>query len=91
MTVRVRVVIGLAILLRALLIVYGAYQDAHSALKYTDVDYRVFSDAAHALLHPKPGEYAQGWLATRFGWSIGELSTLTTVPAIISDLFMQSV
>jgi GPI mannosyltransferase 1 subunit M len=36
----------LSILLRGLLLVYGAYHDAHSPLKYTDVDYYVFTDAA---------------------------------------------
>ena len=35
-----------AIALRAILLLYGAWQDAHSALKYTDIDYLVFTDAA---------------------------------------------
>lgn len=35
-----------AIALRATLLVYGAWQDANSALKYTDIDYMVFADAA---------------------------------------------
>ncbi|RMJ27615.1 hypothetical protein PHISP_01535 [Aspergillus sp. HF37] len=35
-----------AIALRATLLVYGAWQDANSALKYTDIDYMVFTDAA---------------------------------------------
>jgi GPI mannosyltransferase 1 subunit M len=38
--------IGLSVILRLLLIVYGIYHDAHSPLKYTDVDYYVFTDAA---------------------------------------------
>lgn len=42
----------LAALLRVVLIAYGAYHDAHHALKYTDVDYFVFSDAAAFIVHP---------------------------------------
>jgi len=35
-----------AILFRAVLLIYGHYQDQNSALKYTDIDYYVFTDAA---------------------------------------------
>lgn len=39
-------IIILSVLLRLILIIYGIYQDTHSPLKYTDVDYYVFTDAA---------------------------------------------
>ena len=42
-------IIGLSILLRLVLIAYGIYHDAHSPLKYTDVDYFVFTDAARFM------------------------------------------
>ncbi|EEY21188.1 GPI mannosyltransferase [Verticillium alfalfae VaMs.102] len=35
-----------AALLRAVLLVYGLWQDANSPFKYTDIDYLVFTDAA---------------------------------------------
>ncbi|KAJ5342908.1 Mannosyltransferase DXD [Penicillium brevicompactum] len=35
-----------ATVLRLVLLVYGGWQDAHSAMKYTDIDYMVFTDAA---------------------------------------------
>lgn len=47
-------------LLRVLLILYSEWHDAHSLVKYTDIDYRVFSDAAYFLLHPSEINRAQG-------------------------------
>ncbi|KAI5846395.1 PIG-M-domain-containing protein [Morchella snyderi] len=35
--------------LRAGMFFYGLYQDAHSALKYTDIDYYVFTDASRCV------------------------------------------
>ncbi|KAF4124927.1 GPI mannosyltransferase 1 subunit M [Geosmithia morbida] len=42
---------AIAALLRVGLLLYGTWQDAHSALKYTDIDYLVFTDAARLVWH----------------------------------------
>lgn len=57
-----------AALLRIGLIVYSEWHDARSVVKYTDIDYRVFSDAARFTLNPDPsaGNVAQGPLAGYF-------------------------
>jgi GPI mannosyltransferase 1 subunit M len=46
-------IIVLSVLLRLVLIAYGIYHDAHSPLKYTDVDYYVFTDAARFMYEGK--------------------------------------
>ncbi|KAG9013002.1 GPI mannosyltransferase 1 [Tulasnella sp. JGI-2019a] len=65
----------LAISLRAALLIYGEYHDVHSALKYTDIDYRVFSDATKFILrtHSLPvGDIAAGPLTRFFSAQIGD-------------------
>ncbi|ELU43863.1 glycosyltransferase family 50 protein [Rhizoctonia solani AG-1 IA] len=65
-------VIFLATVLRIGLLVYGDYHDRHSLLKYTDVDYRVFSDASYFIAHPSSNNSAQGILAGVLPWNLGE-------------------
>lgn len=46
---RAPAVLSAAILLRAVFLVYGLFQDAYSPMKYTDIDYFVFTDAANFI------------------------------------------
>ncbi|KAJ0107990.1 hypothetical protein J7T55_008126 [Diaporthe amygdali] len=49
-----------SVLLRAVLIVYGLWQDANSPLKYTDIDYLVFTDATRFVSQGRTeGPYAR--------------------------------
>ncbi|KZF24204.1 glycosyltransferase family 50 protein [Xylona heveae TC161] len=45
------VIFSAAILLRIILLFYGLWQDANSPMKYTDIDYYVFTDAARFVAH----------------------------------------
>lgn len=55
---------------RLILVVYGEYHDKHSPLKYTDIDYRVFSDATSFILHPTERNHAQGYVGEKL--NLGE-------------------
>ncbi|KAJ7097765.1 glycosyltransferase family 50 protein [Mycena belliarum] len=65
-----RNVVVLSIALRVALIVYSEWHDGHSVVKYTDIDYRVFSDAARFLLNPGPGNRAEGPLGELLGLNL---------------------
>lgn len=64
----------LSAVLHAALIIYGEYQDRNFTVKYTDVDYRVFSDAVNLLWRGGESDKlrAKGWLTSFMGWTIGE-------------------
>jgi hypothetical protein len=44
-----RAVFAASIILRAVFLLYGLWQDAYSPVKYTDIDYFVFTDAARFI------------------------------------------
>lgn len=65
--------LALALALRVVLILYSEWHDRRNVLKYTDIDYHVFTDAARYLLHPslmtesRPENIAQGPLGRIMG------------------------
>ncbi|GAA6060212.1 hypothetical protein JCM10212_002291 [Sporobolomyces blumeae] len=66
---RFRLALLLGALLRAVLLLWGTYQDAHGPVRYTDVDFAVYSDAAACVVDPGQalcniarGPYAPRWL-----------------------------
>ena len=66
-----RTVVFLSAALRIALILYSEWHDRNSVVKYTDVDYCVFSDAARFLLQPSASNRAQGPLVQgNFGASV---------------------
>jgi phosphatidylinositol glycan class M len=66
----VRVLLVFSAAIRVILILYSDWHDAHSLVKYTDVDYLVFTDATSFTLTPGPHNYAQGPMGKWF--NIGE-------------------
>jgi phosphatidylinositol glycan class M len=67
-----RTLLVVSAVLRVVLILYSEWHDAHSIVKYTDIDYRVFSDAARFILYPNlRGNIAKGPLAPR-SFPVGE-------------------
>jgi hypothetical protein len=68
--------LGVSAAIRIGLILYSEWHDKHSIVKYTDVDYRVFTDAAKFLLQPEEGNLAKGpflnWTLPVSGMDIGE-------------------
>ncbi|QRV86716.1 phosphatidylinositol glycan, class M [Ceratobasidium sp. AG-Ba] len=67
-----RNVMFVAAMLRISLIIYGDYHDRHSDLKYTDVDYKVFSDASRFLSRRSDGNAARGVLPRMLSWDLGD-------------------
>ncbi|TFK72211.1 GPI mannosyltransferase 1 [Pluteus cervinus] len=59
-----RNVLIISTVLRIVLIKYSEWHDAHSVVKYTDIDYRVFTDAAQFIWSPSVKEYniPKGWV-----------------------------
>ncbi|KAG0699664.1 glycosyltransferase family 50 protein [Suillus ampliporus] len=73
-----RTLLVISAVLRVVLILYSEWHDAHSIVKYTDIDYRVFSDAARFILHTNlQDNIAKGPLAPR-SFAVGDPYTRET-------------
>jgi phosphatidylinositol glycan class M len=66
----IRTILIFSSVIRIALILYSEWHDAHSLVKYTDIDYLVFTDATSFTLTPGPHNHAQGPLGKWF--NIGE-------------------
>lgn len=62
----------LSALLRLGLVLYSEWHDARSLVKYTDVDYRVFTDAARFLLDPSTTAKGPSTTTTLVGLHVGD-------------------
>jgi phosphatidylinositol glycan class M len=71
-----RTILAFSALLRIALILYSEWHDAHSAVKYTDIDYRVFSDAAKYTYRAPENRKGQGLLGPYL--SVGDPYTRET-------------
>jgi GPI mannosyltransferase 1 subunit M len=69
-TTSIEALLVFSAIIRVALILYSEWHDSHSLVKYTDVDYLVFSDATSFTLTPGPLNHAQGPLGRWF--NIGE-------------------
>lgn len=89
-----RAVFTAAFVLRVVLLIYGSFQDAHSALKYTDIDYYVFTDAARFVSRGRsPYERATyrytpllAWILLPTSWPGGYWFSFGKVLFAVSDI-----
>ena len=58
--ISIKPLLVLSTLIRLVLVLYSEWHDRHSLVKYTDVDYLVFTDATSYTLTPGPLNHAQG-------------------------------
>ncbi|KAF8643897.1 hypothetical protein AX16_008913 [Volvariella volvacea WC 439] len=82
-----RTIILISVALRVGLILYSEWHDAHSVVKYTDIDYRVFSDAAGFVLHPDKPRLGGDGEGVNVNWPKGPL--VRWLPFNVGDPYMR--
>lgn len=96
---RFRVALVLGALLRFALLLWGKYQDTHGPVKYTDIDYEVYSDASTCLVRPTAssppcsharGPYAPEWLGDPYARATYRYTPLLALVLVPNELAFAS-
>ncbi|KAK9218138.1 hypothetical protein WN943_006774 [Citrus x changshan-huyou] len=96
-SINIRSLLWLSAIFRAILIVYGEWQDCHMEVRYTDVDYLVFSDAASLMASGDSPYLGMKLLAGNYKWVDSDLLVGVFIHSILKlrkvpeDLCMYSV
>ncbi|KAL7413130.1 PIG-M-domain-containing protein [Mrakia frigida] len=87
-------ILGISFFIHLVLIAYGSYQDSISTVKYTDVDYNVFSDAARFVATGEGGAseglWGGSWIGSPYSRSTYRYTPLLSILLLPNHLLHPS-